>query len=91
MEFLAYRSTLIAKVRLAVDADGTVVFVDYDRAAEHRYPVAIEEAYAMTRYISEHAEDSSAFRGSDRFTATVSIRHRHAQSSRERPAKPGAG
>src|SRR5262245_13680025 len=42
---------------LAVGADATVVFVDYDRAPEHRYPVAIEEAYAATRYVSEHAEE----------------------------------
>lgn len=31
---------------LAVGADATVVFVDYDRAPEYRYPVAIEQAYA---------------------------------------------
>jgi acetyl esterase len=42
---------------LAVGADATVVFVDYDRAPEHRYPVAIEEAYAATRYVAEHAEE----------------------------------
>jgi acetyl esterase len=41
---------------LAVGAQTTVVFVDYDRAPEHRYPVAIEQAYAATRYVSEHAE-----------------------------------
>jgi acetyl esterase len=33
------------------------VFVDYDRAPEHRYPVAIEEAYAATCYVSEHCEE----------------------------------
>jgi acetyl esterase len=42
---------------LAVDADAMVVFVDYHRAPEHRYPIAIEQAYAATRYISEHAEE----------------------------------
>jgi acetyl esterase/lipase len=42
---------------LAIGADATVVFVDYDRAPEHRHPVAIEEAYAATRYVSEHAEE----------------------------------
>ena len=40
---------------LAVGADATVVFVDYDRAPEHRYPVAIEQAYAASRYVLEHA------------------------------------
>ncbi|WP_263366490.1 alpha/beta hydrolase [Edaphobacter bradus] len=42
---------------LAVGASATVVFVDYDRAPEHGYPVAIEEAYAATLYVSEHAEE----------------------------------
>jgi acetyl esterase len=42
---------------LAVGADATLVFVDYDRAPEHRYPVAIEQAHAATRYVSEHAEE----------------------------------
>jgi acetyl esterase len=42
---------------LAVGTDATVVFVDYDRAPEHQYPVAIEQAYAATRYVSEHAEE----------------------------------
>ena len=42
---------------LAVGANATVVFLDYDRAPEHRYPVAIEEAYAATRYVTEHAEE----------------------------------
>jgi len=39
---------------LAVGADATVVFVNYNRAPEHRYPAAIEEAYAATCYVSEH-------------------------------------
>jgi acetyl esterase len=42
---------------LATGGGATVVFVDYDRAPEHRYPVAIEQAYAATRYVSEHAEE----------------------------------
>ena len=42
---------------LAVGANATVMFVDYDRAPEHRYPVAIEEAYAATCYVSGHAEE----------------------------------
>jgi len=43
--------------QLAAGADAMVVFVDYSRAPEHRYPVAIEEAYAATCYVSEHADD----------------------------------
>jgi len=42
---------------LAVGAEATVVFLDYDRAPEHRYPVAIEEAYAATRYVAGHPEE----------------------------------
>lgn len=39
---------------LAVGADAAVVFVDYDRSPEARYPTAIEQAYAATRYVAEH-------------------------------------
>jgi acetyl esterase len=42
---------------LAVGSNATIVFVDYDRAPEHRYPVAIEEAYAATCYVWGHAEE----------------------------------
>jgi acetyl esterase len=40
--------------QLAVGARATVVFVDYDRSPEARYPVAIEQDYAVTRYVAEH-------------------------------------
>ena len=43
---------------IAVGADAAVVFVDYTRSPEARYPVAIEEAYAATNYI---AVNGSAF------------------------------
>ena len=42
---------------LAVGANATVVFLDYDRAPEYRYPVAIEQAYAATLYVTEHPEE----------------------------------
>ena len=42
---------------LAVGASAMLVFVDYDRAPQHRYPVAIEETYAATCYVSEHAAE----------------------------------
>jgi acetyl esterase len=35
----------------------TVIFVDYDRAPEARYPVAIEQAYGATKYVAEHARE----------------------------------
>jgi acetyl esterase/lipase len=38
---------------LAVGADVAVVFVEYDRSPEARYPVAIEQAYATARWITE--------------------------------------
>jgi acetyl esterase len=34
--------------QLAAGAGAMVVFLDYSRAPEHRYPVAIEEAYSAT-------------------------------------------
>ena len=42
---------------LAVGAGATVVFVEYDRAPEHRFPVAIEQAYAATHYVSQHGNE----------------------------------
>ncbi len=36
---------------LAVGAGAAVVFVDYDRSPEARYPVAIEQGYATARWI----------------------------------------
>lgn len=42
---------------LAVGVDAAVVFVEYDRAPEARYPVAIEQAYATARWITEHGAE----------------------------------
>ncbi len=42
---------------LAVRSAAAVVFVDYGRAPEHRYPVAIEQAHAAILYLWEHADD----------------------------------
>lgn len=36
---------------LAVGVDAAIVFVEYDRSPEARYPVAIEQAYATARWI----------------------------------------
>jgi acetyl esterase len=38
---------------IAVGTQAAVVFVDYSRAPEARYPVAIEQAYAATRYVAD--------------------------------------
>ena len=39
---------------IAVGAKAAVVFVDYARSPEARYPVAIEQAYAATRHVAEN-------------------------------------
>ncbi|SOD98768.1 alpha/beta hydrolase [Blastococcus haudaquaticus] len=39
---------------LASGARAAVVFVEYDRSPEARYPVAIEQAYATARWITAH-------------------------------------
>ncbi len=39
---------------LAVGTGAAIVFVEYDRSPEARYPVAIEQAYATARWITEH-------------------------------------
>src|SRR3989338_4193839 len=41
--------------KIAIGAGAAVVLADYQRSPEVRYPVAIEEAYAVTRYIAENA------------------------------------
>ncbi|BAN22113.1 alpha/beta hydrolase [Caballeronia insecticola] len=41
---------------IANGAQATVVFVDYDRSPETKYPVPIEQAYAATRYVADHAK-----------------------------------
>jgi acetyl esterase/lipase len=40
--------------QLAVGAHAAVIFVDYDRSPEARYPVAIEEDNAVAKYVAEH-------------------------------------
>ncbi|BAO85395.1 MULTISPECIES: alpha/beta hydrolase [Caballeronia] len=42
---------------IANGAQAAVVFVDYDRSPETKYPVPIEEAYAATRYVADHARE----------------------------------
>ncbi|HET9069794.1 MAG TPA: alpha/beta hydrolase [Amaricoccus sp.] len=40
---------------LAAGAQAAVVFVDYDRSPEARFPAAIEQAYAVTAHVSANA------------------------------------
>ncbi|MBB3655112.1 acetyl esterase [Rhizobium sp. BK650] len=42
---------------IANGAEAAVVFVDYDRSPEAVYPIAIEQAYAATKYVAEHAKE----------------------------------
>src|SRR5262249_11467768 len=39
---------------IAVGAGAAVVFVEYARAPEARYPTAVEQAYAATRYVADN-------------------------------------
>ncbi len=39
---------------IAIGAQSTVVFVEYARSPEAKYPVAIEQAYAATTWVAEH-------------------------------------
>ena len=41
---------------IAVQANAVVVFVDYERSPEAKYPIAIEQDYAVTKYVAEHSE-----------------------------------
>lgn len=40
---------------IAVRANAAVVFVSYTRAPEARYPTTVEQCYAATQYVYEHA------------------------------------
>ncbi len=42
---------------LAVGVDAAVVFVEYDRSPEARYPVAIEQAYATAQWVTDNGLD----------------------------------
>ncbi len=43
--------------RLATAARCAVIFVDYDRAPEARFPVALEQVYAVAKHAATHADD----------------------------------
>jgi acetyl esterase len=42
---------------LAHAANAAIIFVEYSRSPEARYPVAIEEAYAATRWVAENGRE----------------------------------
>ena len=41
---------------IAVGANVALFFVEYDRSPEAQYPIAIEQVYAVTKYLVEHGE-----------------------------------
>lgn len=41
---------------LATGANAALIFVDYERSPEARYPVAIEQGYAVAKYVADNAE-----------------------------------
>ncbi|OKO74446.1 lipase [Bradyrhizobium sp. NAS80.1] len=41
---------------IAVGAHVALFFVEYDRSPEAQYPIAIEQIYAVTKYLAEHGE-----------------------------------
>src|SRR5262249_23599795 len=41
---------------LSAGTGAALVFVDYTRSPEARFPVAIEQAYAATKYVAEHGD-----------------------------------
>jgi len=43
--------------QLANDARAAVVFVDYSLSPEARYPIAIEQAYAVARWVARHGRE----------------------------------
>ncbi|WP_226573453.1 alpha/beta hydrolase [Acuticoccus sediminis] len=45
---------------LALGSGAVFVFVDYERSPEVRYPVAIEQGYAVLRYVAEHPGEFGA-------------------------------
>jgi acetyl esterase/lipase len=45
---------------LSVGANAVMVFVDYDRSPESRWPVAVEESYAVLKYTAEHPQEFGA-------------------------------
>ncbi|MES2035924.1 MAG: alpha/beta hydrolase [Pseudomonadota bacterium] len=45
---------------LTVGANAVIVFVDYERSPEARWPTAIEQAYAVTQYVAAHPAEFNA-------------------------------
>lgn len=43
--------------RIATDSGAVVVSVDYRRAPEHRFPAALDDAYAVLSWTAEHAAE----------------------------------
>ncbi|MDB4973474.1 MAG: nlhH [Myxococcaceae bacterium] len=58
---LATLDTYDASARTLTERTGAVVVsVDYRRAPEHKFPAAVEDAYAALQYVSTHADEFHA-------------------------------
>ncbi len=42
---------------IAIGANCAVIFVDHDRSPEFPYPIPVEQAYAVAKYVAEHGAD----------------------------------
>jgi len=42
---------------IATGSGAAVVFVDYERSPEAKYPIAVEQCYAATKYVADHGAD----------------------------------
>lgn len=71
---------------VAVGVDAAIVFVEYDRSPEARYPVAIEQGYAAAQWVGRegaaHGIDRLAASGRSR---TSCVRRFHQRSPSTRP------
>jgi acetyl esterase len=78
---------------LAVGAGAAVVFPEYDRSPEVRYPVAIEQNYAVAQWVVENGAgkglDAARFAVEPRAALRAAARARDHRRSR-RPARRGA-
>ena len=45
---------------LAVGVNAVIIFVDYERSPESRYPTAIEQGHAVARYVADHPAEFGA-------------------------------
>src|SRR3954470_9196490 len=75
---------------LAVGTGAAVVFVDYDRSPEARYPVAIEQGYATARWIVREGAANQLVSCVVSFCAVVGFGRAESYCCADRALRPGA-